>query len=912
MNKKLRFMWMLLLALVTTAAWAEKLDDSGDYTTVSFTAQTDESAGTVLSKGGITLTLSQGSWTATVSDGGTAGWEFAAGTTVTVTGGDVVKIPLMFTGVQWGDPDPVSYEGNGVDGFFGFKNNWYWRSETDGKHESVTFTIASDCKLTSIEVWTVPTGGAVVSPPVIGGDEFFDEQTTVSITADAGADIYYTTDYNVPTVASTKYTGPFTLTETTRVQAIAVLGGVNSEVTARNFTKRLAKPAAPVITGDSPFVGSTEITITSDGATDQIYYTTDGAEPTYESTAYTGPFSITETTTIKAMYVRNGGPSEVAEATFVKYEAPQEGEYTIAQLAAGQRDVDNVTLRLTDAQVVYGESSASGSVRVVREGTKAIDLMNTDLALPVGTKINGTVKLNVKYNQGILTTEDIAGETNQNALQTSHDGNYEMRPVSVKASEVAQYPGDLVSLENVRMEVTQGVYLAVVTEDGQDYYFRLDNGDEFQLKDGQTCGLTAWYYAPGAYGTVAMMRVASVEQHYAAPAAPVIEGETPFETQTTVTMTSEPGTTIHYTLDGSNPTTLSPLYTKPFVITETTTVKALAERDELASEVAEKTFTKREQVEWVETTLDQVAAEKKDVPYAILTLENALAAFTADYGRSWVIRDGGVAMHWNTSNFLATNYEYYGTVRLRIEYNDGFITAYDIEGETSMDDIATIDHYGDWDYHFTKTNWDEIEAGQHKGDFIMIKHVKVVKETDTDGVDNYYAGTGDNRLYLTNPKDFAYYWNDDPSEYHDVGGWYLSDKNMYVARLRLGVGVPTIEGDETFEKTTQVRITGDNPLDDIYYTTDGSDPADVENAEVHNYVGPFTISETTTVKAVSSRYEGWSDVVERTFTKDISGISAAEVAEDGFQTESYNLQGQRVGKDYKGIVVEKGHKRVSK
>lgn len=50
----------------------------------------------------------------------------------------------------------------------------------------------------------------------------------------------------------------------------------------------------------------------------QIFYTLDGTNPTPESIEYTGPFNITETTTVKAMYVRNGAPSEIAEVTFTK------------------------------------------------------------------------------------------------------------------------------------------------------------------------------------------------------------------------------------------------------------------------------------------------------------------------------------------------------------------------------------------------------------------------------------------------------------------------------------------------------------------------------------------------------------------------------------------------------------------
>src|SRR5262249_9106423 len=48
-----------------------------------------------------------------------------------------------------------------------------------------------------------------------------------------------------------------------------------------------------------------------------------------------------------------------------------------------------------------------------------------------------------------------------------------------------------------------------------------------------------------------------------------------FGTGQTVTITGEPGATIHYTTDGSTPTSSSPTYTTSFNVTSTTTVKAI-------------------------------------------------------------------------------------------------------------------------------------------------------------------------------------------------------------------------------------------------------------------------------------------------------------------------------------------------
>ncbi len=73
---------------------------------------------------------------------------------------------------------------------------------------------------------------------------------------------------------------------------------------------------------------------------------------------------------------------------------------------------------------------------------------------------------------------------------------------------------------------------------------------------------------------------------------PVFSGETQFEESTQVTMSAEEGASIHYTLDGSTPTSASTLYSGPVTLSNTTTVKAIAIKDGVSSTVASRTYTK--------------------------------------------------------------------------------------------------------------------------------------------------------------------------------------------------------------------------------------------------------------------------------------------------------------------------------
>lgn len=85
------------------------------------------------------------------------------------------------------------------------------------------------------------TGGGsqtvTVAAPQFAGETQFTDSTQVTMSAEAGAQIRYTTDGSTPTASSSLYSSPLTLTETTTVKAIAIKDGVTSSVTSRTYTK---------------------------------------------------------------------------------------------------------------------------------------------------------------------------------------------------------------------------------------------------------------------------------------------------------------------------------------------------------------------------------------------------------------------------------------------------------------------------------------------------------------------------------------------------------------------------------------------------------------------------------------------------------------------------------------------------
>ena len=150
------------------------------------------------------------------------------------------------------------------------------------------------------------TGDAdfLATPTFSNNSSWFIDSTNITMACGTeGATIYYTTDGTEPSATKgTPYTDKFTLYATgddVTLKAIAVKGDKASEVASNTYKTYFSV----LISAKDGSDGSKTVTLATEvpaAATAEIRYTTDGTTTSESSTLYTTPFTITETTTIKA------------------------------------------------------------------------------------------------------------------------------------------------------------------------------------------------------------------------------------------------------------------------------------------------------------------------------------------------------------------------------------------------------------------------------------------------------------------------------------------------------------------------------------------------------------------------------------------------------------------------------------
>jgi len=161
------------------------------------------------------------------------------------------------------------------------------------------------------------TRSTVATPTISPDGGLYGDFLNVTISCSTpGAVIYFTNDGTEPTENSSPYTGPIMIPGSMVIKAKAWKSGMNpSDTKTSTFTLKVATPVLSPSGGT--FGGPIDVTITCPTFGAGITYTLDGSEPIESGTPYTGPITISETTTIKARAWYDGmDGSDTVSATY--------------------------------------------------------------------------------------------------------------------------------------------------------------------------------------------------------------------------------------------------------------------------------------------------------------------------------------------------------------------------------------------------------------------------------------------------------------------------------------------------------------------------------------------------------------------------------------------------------------------
>ena len=338
-----------------------------------------------------------------------------------------------------------------------------------------------------------------------------------------------------------------------------------------------AQVATPVFSPAGGFYSEPQdvtISTATDGAS--IYYTTDGSDPTASSTLYSAPITVSATTTIKAIAIKEGMiDSGIAAVT-----------YTLPEIADGEEIIYQTGFESSEG---FTASTVYNNTAMAFTGPEGAQ-WGTIYGTPTTTSpISGAQSMQMRWYTSAATTF----------------GSTETR-------------FDLPNVTKVTFKAKN-----TVSTNGQDVtvLYSTDGGTSWTGGEVFTLGTNAasFIYNISATGEYANVRIKFlVTQSGNAPAGTVqvtiddvavygITGLEPtqvaapafspsgglYTAPQSVSITTETeGASIYYTTDGANPTASSTLYTEPITVSATTTIKAIAIKEGMDnSSIATITYT---------------------------------------------------------------------------------------------------------------------------------------------------------------------------------------------------------------------------------------------------------------------------------------------------------------------------------
>ena len=514
-------------------------------------------------------------------------------------------------------------------------SSWYNGPVTVSASETfqaITWSSNTNVSPVSSATYTIAPPAATATPLYSLANGTYTSAQTVTISdATAGAAIYYTTNGSTPTAQSTLYTGPISLSApgSSTFEAIALAPGDSlSAVANAAYTISLttATPVASVAPGTYPTAQSITLTDATPGAV--IYYTINGGGPTTSSPVYSAPITLSTNSYIMARaYTTNYVQSAAATFTYSFMASPPvislpSGTYSSAQTVALSSSTPGAGFYYTTNGSTPTTSSSwyNGPVTVsANETFQAITWSSNTNVSPVSS-----ATYTIQLPAPAPTFSPAAGTytTNQTASISCSNANaviYYTTNGSTPTTSSAIYSGPLTVSSNETLSamalapggsdspVSQAQY--TITPPAAAPVYSLAAGDYTTVQtvalSDATPGATIYYTTDGSTptsqslpytGPITVSASTSFAAAALAPggslspvtkawytiilptAMPVISPASgTYNTIQSVTLsTPTPGATIYYTLDGTYPTTSSPVYSGPITATTNTAIIALA------------------------------------------------------------------------------------------------------------------------------------------------------------------------------------------------------------------------------------------------------------------------------------------------------------------------------------------------
>ncbi|HOX47508.1 MAG TPA: chitobiase/beta-hexosaminidase C-terminal domain-containing protein [Myxococcota bacterium] len=437
---------------------------------------------------------------------------------------------------------------------------------------------------------------------------------SVSLTCDDGGGsgcmgTFYTTDGSAPTQSSTLYAGPIAIAEDTTLRYFSVDNAGNEEAarSASYVIEPVVQDTTPPVTTAAPaggtYAAAQSVVLTCDDGAGSgcaaTYYTLDGTIPTAASPVYAAPLEIAADTQLRFFSVDQAGNQEAVKSEAYAIDAVEDTTppVTTATPAGGTfAEAQTVALACDD-----GAGSGCAATYFTVDGSVPTTA-SAVYASPLQIAADTTLRFFSVDSQG-----------NQEAVQSEVyviDADADITPPVTAASPAGGTYGEALevrltcddgtgsgcagtyyTLDGSEPNVTSAIYAAPIPI-AADTTLRFFSQDY----EGNQEGTRTEVYLIDAGDLTPPVTTAS-------PAGGV------FTTPQTVTLTCDDGAgsgcqITYYTVDGSQPTPASPVYTAPLDISVSTTLRFFSQdmegnQEEVRREVYEIQLPSAMQAEWL-------------------------------------------------------------------------------------------------------------------------------------------------------------------------------------------------------------------------------------------------------------------------------------------------------------------------